>query len=76
MPRKREAEPLIKRTLNFYGSSYLRMQELYPTMGAAKAIRQLVHQHVIQVEAKLARGREDVIDEIEIDLEDLEDGDE
>lgn len=74
MPRRKEAEPLIKVTLNLYRSSYRRMQELYPSMGAAKAIREIARNHVAQVDMKLARSREeDLVTDVQIELEDKDD---
>ena len=70
MTRRKEAEPLVRVTLNLFESSYARMQDLYPGMGAAKAIRTLVHQHVAQVEAKVARATEDLVPDIDVEIED------
>lgn len=69
MTRRRESEPLKKITLNVYERDYERMQLLYPKAGATVAIRQLIHSHVMKVEAKTAaKLDESLVDELEVDV--------
>lgn len=70
MPRRKEAEPLVKVTLNLYRRDYERMHEIFATVGAAKAIRALVRQHVLKVDTARARASEPLVRELDIDLGD------
>lgn len=69
MPAKREAEPLVKVTLNLFASDYERMQQLYIATGAAKAIRAVIRAHVQRVEARAAQTVA-TVGELDIEMED------
>lgn len=69
MPRKKEAEPITKVTLNLYSDSWKRLQELYPGIGASKAARQIIRAHVMQVDKKIATESEVTVPEIDVEIE-------
>jgi hypothetical protein len=73
MPKRKEAEPLAKVTLNLYRRDWEKLQELYPVIGASKALRSILRQHVTKVEAKVARATEDLVPEIDLPEESLAD---
>ena len=66
MARRKEVRPLIRVTLNLYEEDYTRMLDLHPNIGAAKAIRQLVHNYLIRVDERSVQRLETL--ETEIDL--------
>lgn len=68
MPRKKLSEPSVKVTLNMFERDWRRLQELYPSVGASEATRQIVKAHVARVEAKIARARETLVPEFDVEL--------
>lgn len=50
MPRPKPAVPLVKEYINLYKGDFHRMKELFPTLGAGPAIRQLVRNFIERVE--------------------------
>ena len=67
MTLRKEIEPLRKITINVFASDYERVAELFPTVGPQRAIRQIVRNFVLKIDAK-AKGVTDGID-IRIDGE-------
>lgn len=57
MPRKNQ-RPKSKHTMNFYEGQFERLQELYPELGAAKVVRDLVDKHIRGIEEKLSKGED------------------
>lgn len=45
-----EREDLTKHTLNLYSGDYLKIQELWPDIGAARVIRQIIRQFLEKLE--------------------------
>ncbi len=56
--------------MNFHSTSYRRMGELYPGVGAQAAIRALVHAHVQKADQRLVAETEQLVREL--DLEEME----
>jgi len=71
--RKREDRAIYKHTLNLYKGDYVRLQDLYPRIGAAKAIRDIVHAHIRKIEENAAQlliaPEQDLVFDLDIDLE-------
>ena len=67
MPRRRTLLDAKKVTMNFHSSSYQRMGELYPSVGAQAAIRALVHAHVQKADARLIAETEALVREIDVE---------
>lgn len=66
MGRKRTVLEPKKVTMLFHLSSYQRMAELYPGIGAQAAIRALVHAHVQKADAKLIADTEALVRDLEL----------
>lgn len=47
---KGSIEPLHKHTLLIYEGDYLRLQNLYPEVGAAAIIRELIRAHLSKID--------------------------
>lgn len=45
-------EDTTKHTLNLIRGDVQRLQSLYPELGASAVIRTIVHNHVVEIEAK------------------------
>lgn len=70
MALRKSNEKLTKRTMNFYERDIERMEILYPRSGWSVAVRELVHSHVMRVDAETAARMDDkLIEEIEVDLD-------
>ena len=55
--RKREDHAIRKHTLNLFEGAYERLQGLYPHIGAAKIIRDIVRAHIKAIENKAQQFR-------------------
>jgi len=53
--RRREDRAIQKHTMNLYAGDYPKLQVLYPRIGAAKAIRDIVHAHIRKIEENAAQ---------------------
>jgi len=54
--RRREDLPLSKHTLNLYDGDYLKLQMLFPPrIGAAKVIRDVIHNFIYEIETNAAK---------------------
>jgi hypothetical protein len=71
MARKRTLVDSVKVTLNLHREDYERMKALYPTNGAAVAIRALVRQHIQSVDKRLAASRDALVPELDLEVEDV-----
>lgn len=59
---KAEAEELKKVTLNMYEKDYVRLGDLFPQSGAAKAIRAIVRQYLQEFDRRTGEAK------LEVDL--------
>lgn len=57
-------EPIRKHTLFLFAGDYARIGELYPDLGSAQAIRELVRQHIQMVEAASPTANIEVTTEV------------
>lgn len=67
MPVRKESEDLVRVTLNLYERDYERLKELHPTIGAAKAIRQMVRNYLTRLDRQSAAAA--MVPTLEIELE-------
>lgn len=69
MTRKREEKPISKHTLNLYEGDYDRLRSLYGSrIGAARIIRDIIHAHLLRVEANAAQ-RIPTVDHLDVEFE-------
>lgn len=69
--RRREDRAIEKHTVNFYVGDYPKLQQMYGSrIGAAKIIRDLVHDHIKRVEEDAAQSlnRPHLVDDLDVDL--------
>lgn len=55
MPKK-ESEPLEKETINLFRGDFEKLQQLYPEIGAGKAIRIIVREHLTKIESQIPKA--------------------
>lgn len=51
--RRKEIEPLEKRIVNFFKGDFDKLRDLHPRIGASKAVRLLVRDHINRAEGKV-----------------------
>ena len=50
--RRKETEELERRAVNFFKGDFGRLQDLHPRIGASKAVRMMVREHIRRAESK------------------------
>lgn len=56
MARKKSLEPLVRITINLYEDDYIKLEELFPSMGKQVAIRTIIRKYITDIEKELKHG--------------------
>ncbi len=67
MPRKKTLMEPKRVTMIFHASSYQKMAEFYPSVGAQAAIRELVHSHVSKLEAGIRSEVSELVKNLDLE---------
>lgn len=69
MSRRREDFPLEKISVKLFEGEFAQLNELYPSVGASKIIRELVHSHLNKVEVETRAARSKIVADLPITVD-------